>query len=123
MLESLIGPALSSAGLIWAMYTFFIKRRDEAQEKQRADIIKLVESAAKDAEREARELKEKVNQMQIEVSKVKGMALSAGSKIDAQSNLLLAQAKMFEEAIKRVEKTLDRHEEKLDNFGKIKVVS
>jgi hypothetical protein len=121
IISQMIGPILSSIGLVWGMYTFFIKRKDEQAKKERDEFSALIEFASNRSEKDLSLVKEKLSDMKQDMDKLKSAMGTNIQKLDAQSNLFLAQAKVFDEAQKRVEKTLDRHEEKLDAFGLVRV--
>jgi len=121
MLDHLIGPLLTGLGLVWGMYQFYIKRHDEKQERDRREVLKIVSDTAEKQEREVVYLRDQFKDLKKDLESFKAVAQSASNKIDAQSQLMLAQASRFDESIKRLERTLERHEAKLDSFGMVKV--
>lgn len=112
MVWQFLGPIISGMALMWGIYSFIIKRKDEEREREQKRIHIAIENQKAQLEKELYELRSKLGAQQEDLVKMKLslMGLSVQSK---------SQVKSFEETIVRWEKTLDRHEAKLDNFGKV----
>jgi hypothetical protein len=120
-MEQFISPLLTALGLMWAVYQFYIKRQDEKQAQARAELTKMIGESGESMRKEVNFIKEQFGDIRKEFDQLKQLSLASASKLDAQSNLMLAQAKIFDESIKRLEKTLDRHEQKLDAYGSVRI--
>lgn len=107
-----ISPIISGLALIWAIYQFVLKTRDEQSEKRMTHIGNSIEVQKAYLEKELYDLKSKFDAQQREFSNTK--------LVVAQ---LVVQSKSTSENMKynldRFEKTLEKHDQKLDNFGKV----
>jgi hypothetical protein len=112
---------ISSLGLLWTVYTFFIKKNEERAQKERETLMDKVKDLSNKTTDENRALREQFGAMQKEIEKVKTMAYKATSSIDAQSQLLISQANLFDTKLTLIQKQLDRQETRLESYGSIKV--
>ena len=109
---SFLSPIISGLALVWAIYSFFIKSRDEERDKERNSIKMAIESQEIYMRKELYDMKAKLAKQEDELVKMKLSLIS----LITQSK---AHTASFSETVQRWEKTLDRHEQKLDNFGKV----
>jgi hypothetical protein len=111
-MKELLGSIISGLALVWAMYQFFVKRMDDANALKQMQIKNLIENSKEVLEKEINLLKGQLHEQEKEFEKMKLVvhSLTTQTKLNGQS---------FNETTKRIEKVLDRHESKLDNFGKV----
>lgn len=109
---NLISPIISGLALVWAIYQFILKSRDERSDEKVRFIGNAIEIQKAYLEREVYDLKSKLTKQEEELSKLK---LSVISLISESKNSSVS----FKDTVQRWEKVLDRHEEKLENFGRV----
>lgn len=107
-----IGNIISGMGLAWAIYTFTTKRREETAEKDRKDFLKTYQYTTSLLEKEINDIKAKLEGHQKELSTLRLAVVSSHEKIKMHNQLLV-------DNYTRIEKILDRHEQKLDSYGKV----
>lgn len=111
-MTGILSPLISGLALVWAIYQFVIKSRDERNEEKVRFIGNAIEMQKAYLEKELYDLKIKIGKQEEEMARLK---ISVISLISESKNSSVS----FKETVQRWEKTLDRHEEKLDTFGKV----
>ncbi len=107
-----LSPIISGLALMWAVYQFYIKARDEKNEERTRFISNSIELQKAYLEKEVYELKSKFETQQKEFINMKLIVaqLTSQSKSNAES---------FKQSMDRFEKTLEKHDQKLEGFGKV----
>jgi|WetSurMetagenome_2_1015567.scaffolds.fasta_scaffold193584_2 hypothetical protein len=109
-----LGNIISGLSLTWAIYSFVIKKREDSAEKDRKDFLNTFKTAVYLLEKDVDSLKSKLESNTKELSNTRIAVVTTHEKIKLHNQFL-------EENYKRIEKVLDRHENKLDSFGKVVV--
>lgn len=111
-MKDILTQVISGLGLVWAIYQFVIKRMDDRNKEKQMEISNAIKSAKENMDKEMHELKLQLKHQEKEFEKMKLTVVSLSSQTKSQGQV-------FNETSKRIEKVLDRHEDKLDNFGKV----
>lgn len=97
---------------MWSIYQFFLKDRDEKFKKTVGDIQSATREQYDNVLGQVKSLESRLsvqdksfNDMRVTIASLMSQVKSQGQSFNATTS--------------RVEKVLDRHEEKLDNFGKV----
>ena len=109
---SLLSPLISGAALAWAIWQFIIKKREESAKEKQAEIKVLIFEQSSALDKAMAEIQKRLAKYDSDMDKFK---ISIASLIVE----MRAQAKSQSENTARIEKVLDRHEAKLDSFGKV----
>lgn len=111
-MKEFLGSIIGGLSLIWAIYQWIIKRQDEEAAKKQKEIQTAIQYQKDELEKEMRALRKQVQSQEEAFDKLK---LTVNS-LNIQTK---SQGQVFNDTTKRIEKVLDRHEDKLDNFGKV----
>lgn len=111
-LLKLVSPLISGAALTWGIYSFVIKRRDEKAAKDRHDYEYTVQKTREYLEKEIYALRADVIKQKEEFEKMRLATMETNTRSVAHGELIKV-------SLDRLEKTIDKHDAKLENFGKV----
>lgn len=107
-----LSPILAGLALVWSIYQFVLKTRDEESDLRIRTINNSIEIQKAYLEKEVYELKSKFESQQKEFINMKLIV----AQLTAQSK---NHSETFRQSMDRFEKTLEKHDQKLENFGKV----
>jgi len=108
MFQTLLGPIFSGLALSWTIYQFWTKKAQDKAFEEKQAIHAAIRMSQAYAEKEINELKIELKSQKEEFEKMKLSVVT-----------LLNQSRNQDTTFQRIEKVLDRHETKLDTFGKV----
>jgi predicted RNase H-like nuclease (RuvC/YqgF family) len=111
-LFKLITPIISGAALSWGIYSFILKRRDDKAAKDRHDYEYTVQKTREYLEKEIYSLKTDLLRQKDEFEKMKLAAMETNTRS-------VTQGEMIKFSLASLEKTIEKHDTKLENFGKV----
>ena len=109
---NLIGPIISGLALMWTIYTFFLKKREEAAQKDRQDFMSQI-GLTKDL------LNTRVVNLESQLIAQMKEFESLKQNVHILNEKIKIHTQVIQKNYDRMEKIMDRHEQKLDDFGKI----
>lgn len=107
-------PYVSSMGVLFTIYQTVIKKSEEKRAKD-------VESANYLTEQKFNRIEGDLKKVQDEFEKQKNAFVEMRVHVTRLTTETEAQGKSFQEASQRLEKSIERHEKKLDAFGKVTI--
>lgn len=113
-MSELIGSIVGGLSLVWGIYQWIIKRSDEAAKQKQVEIQNAIKWQRDAFEKEMTMLRNQNHEQEKEFEKLKLTVHSLMSQTKTQGQI-------FNDTTKRIEKVLDRHENKLDTFGKVTI--
>lgn len=108
----ILSSSISGMALVWGIYSYVIKSREAAAEKDRTDFSLSVHRTRDILEKELGSLRTKLEIQSEELMKLKLSVLESNSRIITHGSLI-------ENNLARLEKVIERHDAKLDIFGKV----
>lgn len=107
-----LGNVISGLALSWTIYVFFTAAREKRAAKDREDFNKTFSLSTSLMEKQITELKLKIDGQEKEFNNLKTAMISQAERMKTLGYII-------DESGKRVDKALERHEQKLDVFGRV----
>lgn len=111
-IEKFLSPLISSAGLLWAVYAFYIKKKEQDDKDARDALYLVVRKTEDNLTNELNKTEQELKSMRQEIERLKESFLNFSPRISAGHEQL-------NESLKRMERALDKYDQKLDSFGKV----
>lgn len=111
-LLKLVTPLISGAALSWGIYSFILKRRDDKAEKDRVDYVLQVHKTREYLEKEIYALRAEQIKQKEEFEKMRLAAMETNTRS-------ISQGELIKFSLSSLEKTIEKHDAKLENFGKV----
>lgn len=111
----IVASLVSTLGIVWTIYAYFSNQREATADKDRKSFLDLFRVSTDLIKQENIDLKRKFEIQENQIQDLKLQLAVLGQKISMLNNTL-------DESSIRFEKVLEKHDNRLESFGKVKVV-